>query len=257
MKNVWISGLAILISASVALAVAPVSDGSLFTDDFSSGDLSKWIQVGTVNGGIAEYDGSVGNPDPAGLGSFHIDSDTGQEAWGRADMLEATGNEWVTEFDFKVSNDVTTGNFWIIYAAYGHLPGVPIGPAIDAEIGIWDNDYIPGFYDGGTVAAWDFHVGGTGLQPRLRADEWHHFTIHHRPDDVLDIYVNDNLLHSGPANNPGTALGDLQIGDVSGGNFFGDTHWDNFSIGGVVPEPATMALLLTGGVLAIRRRKRA
>jgi hypothetical protein len=215
-----------------------VVNSILFIDDFSTGDLSKWIQVGTAVLGVAEYDGSVGNPDPAGLGSFHIDSDLGDEAFGRPDMLEAVNSdEWVTEFDFKVSNDVITGNFWIIYAAYAHAAGAPVGPAIDVEIGIWDNDYIPGFYDGGTVAAWDFHVshgaGNAGLQPRLRADEWHHFTIHHLPDNTVDISVDGNFQGNFPAKGDGSLpLGDVQIGDVSVGNFFGDAHWDNFLITG-------------------------
>ena len=258
MNNVLMVGLVLLISTGAALGV-PVSDGSLFDDDFGTGDLSKWNQITTSPSGVAEYDGAVGNP----AGSFHVATGTWDEGFGRPNILDGTGaTEVVTEFDIKVND--SCGDSFLIWAAYTYADGTGLGASTDLEIQMKTNDWV-GDYPGGPV--WDIHVYEAdwvlhSLQTRLDADEWHHFVIHRKslsgPDNV-DLYIDNNLIGTYDSLSPGGTgiVGDAQIGDVSTGAMWGNANWDNFLIGGVVPEPATMVILLAGSVLAIRRRKRA
>jgi hypothetical protein len=248
MNKVLMACVALLISASVVMAI-PTSDGSLFTDDFSSGDTSKWKRVE----GLAGYDGSLGNP----AGSFNVSTGTPTEGFGRPNMYWANHGEteWVSEFDVKLSETSSSGDGFLIYAAYAPT----FSAAIDIEIGIAANDYVWNYYGAGQNA-WDFRVidatGGQSVVARLRADQWHHFTIHRVvATGVVDLYVDGNYVDSYTAMNSGEILGEVQIGDVTGGGMWGVVNWDNFSIGAPVPEPATMVILLSGTVFAIRRKK--
>ena len=230
----------------LTVPAAPVADGTLFQDDFSSGDLSQWT-VGLTDAtnppnAVAEYDGTQGSP----AGSFHIFTGTQDEGFGRPIMADATTEpEWVTEFDFRLNStdDSNAGSNFILYAAYG-AGGFT---AIDIELG------LPAGVEFNS-SPWDLNVfdsaGGHGIDANLAWDTWHHFTIHRVfATGVVDLYVNDSLLGTYSSPNAGLKLGNAQIGDVTGSAMFGNANWDNFSIGGVIPEPGALSLLLFAGLL--------
>ena len=202
------------------IADTPVSDGSLFVDDFSSEDLSNW-STGVAGTGTIAYDGTQGNHG----GSLRIESGTPDEAFGRPDLTDAVSEtEWVVEFDFKLDSAVTAGSYFILYAGYG-TGFIPM----DIEVGL-----PPGTQ--ATSAPYDLWVsagsGGGGIDANLAWDVWHHFTIHRVfSTGVVTLYVNDTLLGTYGSSNPTVKLAEAQIGDVSFGNFFGRANWDNFSIG--------------------------
>ena len=240
MRAWWIAA-AVFMAGAWSASATPISDGSLFFDDFGTGDLSKW--TGNPSGaGVREYDGVVGNP----AGSFHVATGTPDEAFGRPIMADATTEpEWVTEFDFRLNStgDVNAGGNFILYAAYG-AGGFT---AIDIELG------LPAGVEFNT-SPWDLNVfdsaGGHGIDANLAWDTWHHFTIHRVfATGVVDLYVNDSLLGTYSSPNAGLKLGNAQIGDVTGSAMFGNANWDNFSIGGVIPEPGALSLLLFAGLL--------
>ena len=251
-KNLMVASVVRLLVAVVVVALmsgpvwaVPVSDGSLF-DDIGSTDLSKWKTVA----GNAWYEASVGNP----AGSIEVQTGTGTEGFLRPNMYWANHGEteWVTEFDVKLSEVDSSGDGFLLYAAYA--PN--FASAIDIEIGVATHDYVYNYY-GTDHNAWDIHVydgaGYSGLTLRLDAQLWHHFTVHRTvATGVVDLYINGNLEKSYQAMNPAEILGEVQIGDVSGGAMWGHGNWDNFSIG--VPEPATMMLLSVGCVALLRRR---
>ena len=230
MNKVLMACVALLISASVVMAI-PASDGSLFTDDFGTGDLSKWIRVD----GETVYDGAVGNP----AGSIYSLTNGGNfEGAARPDMGDGTGlSETVTEFDIKVSG--SSGGGFLIFAAYTYVAGTGVGSATDIEIQIAANDWVPDFYGTGQHA-WDYHLYDAnwnlnGVTARLRADQWHHFKIHRKslagPDNV-DLYVDDAFVGTYDSLLGSGMIGDAQIGDTSTGPGvgWGDVHWDNFLI---------------------------
>lgn len=160
--------------------------------------------------------------------------------------------EWVSEFDFRLSSSRNAGDYFLIYAAFtGFGPGTS---ATDVEVGVNGNQDANDPFDSHVIDS-----TGTNVEDvDLARDVWHHFTVHRvATTGVVDIYVNDGLVGSYSALRGGGLLAGVQIGDVSGGNFSGEANWDNFSIGALVPEPAAMAILLTGGALAISRRRRA
>jgi hypothetical protein len=196
----------------------------LFTDDFSSGDTSKWKRVE----GLAGYDGSLGNP----AGSFNVSTGTPTEGFGRPNMYSAdsAASEWISEFDVKLSETSSSGDGFLIYAAYAPT----FSAAIDIEIQIATNDYVWNHYGSGQNA-WDFRVidatGGQSVVARLRADQWHHFKVRRVvATGVVDLYVDGNYVDSYTAMNPGEILGEVQIGDVTGGGMWGVVNWDNFLI---------------------------
>ena len=208
-----------------------VSDGSLFSDDFGSGDLSKWKTVG----GVAAYDGAAGNP----AGSLHVDSNDGEaEGFARPNAFWANSGQtnWVVAFDVKV-NDDTGGGFYIVN---NFSPDFAL--ETDIAIRVAQFDWIVDFYGPGQHA-WDYRVedatGSTGQVARLRAGQWHHFTIYRKASGDVDLIVNGQFVATYQARNPAEIWGELQVGDTSVGPGvqWGDVNWDNVYVGEPVPVP--------------------
>ena len=194
----------------------------IFSDDFSSGDLSKWKRVDAE----CWYDPCQGNP----AGSIQVDTQTNEEGFARANLAQyypRADSDWVSEFDVKLNG--SAGDGFLLYAPYaaGFTP-------IDIEIVVATHDYVYNHYGTGHDA-WDLHVydaaGYSGLTLRLDAQQWHHFRVY-RTDvtGVVDLYIDGDLKGSYQARNSGEILAEMQIGDVTGGGMWGNASWDNFSI---------------------------
>jgi len=213
---------------------APVSNGSLFFDDFSSGDLSKWT-TNAVNSFYIDYDGTRGNP----AGSLRVESEDFDEPVARAVMLASTTEtEWVAELDFRLDSGSDAGMYFLIYAGYAAAGGHAVGLPVDVEIGIVDTGAI-------TSEPWDFHIVENGgvknsIDANLAWDTWYHFTVHRvYTSTTCDVYLDGVLVGTYDALNPTERIGDCQIGDP-GSVQFGWANWDNVSIGGTfeaIPAP--------------------
>ena len=229
----------------LAGSAAPISNGSLFFDDFSDGTLDKWD---TLNN-IINYDASRGNP----AGSMRIEGEDFSEPTARAKMLPSTTEvEWVAEFDFRLDSGSDAGMYYLIYAGYAAGAGISLGVPVDVEIGI---DSSVDFQT--PSQPWDFHVVEAGgnkhsIDSNLAWDTWHHFTVHRVfASTNVDVYVNDTLVGTYAAYNPTERIGDAQIGDP-GSVQFGYANWDNFSIGAtfqVIPPPAITDVAVSNTVL--------
>ena len=213
----------------------PTSNGTLFFDDFSSGEISNKWDTGGVE---IMYDPLLGNP----TGSVRVSSiDKSNEVYGRPVMHESTTeSEWVVEFDFRLDSGNDAGKYFLIYAGYAANTEAAVGGPVDVEIGI---DASVDFQT--PSQPWDFHVvedGGVenSIDSNLEWDQWYHFTVHRVfATGVVDVYVDDNLIGSYSAYNSHLRIGDAQIGDP-GNVQYGIANWDNFSIGSsfsVIPPP--------------------
>jgi len=227
----------------------PTSNGTLFFDDFSSGEISnKWVTSGVE---IA-YDPLLGNP----TGSIRVVSVVvSNEVNGRAIMLPSTTEtEWVAEFDFRLDSGSNAGMYFLIYAGYVEGTGGPatLGAPLDVEIGIADTGAV-------TNELWDFHIVDAGgkntIDSNLSWDTWYHFTVHRVfATGVVDVYVDDVLIGSYTSINFGTdptlRIGGAQIGDP-GSVQFGIANWDNVSIGSpfaTVPPPDLTEVTVSNAV---------
>ena len=224
---------------------APVADGSLFSDDFSSGDLGNWKRVdGTLP---PTYDGAVGNPP----GSIHVDTNDGNDdGFARPNAFWANSGqtEWVVEFDVRV-NDSTGGEFLI---SESYSPD--FAAEVDIGVVVGQNDWVVDWYGTG-AHAWDYRVrdaaGTAQIQARLRASDWHHFNIYRKSNGEVDLTVNGAPVGTYQARNPSEIWGELQIGDTSTGPGvgWGDVHWDNFYIGEPLPSPPLTAITVSNAVM--------
>ena len=218
-----------VLAAIIALTLpaargAVVSDGTLFADDFGSGDLSKWKTVS----GVAVYDGATGNP----AGSLHVDSNDGDvEGFARPNAFWANTGQtnWVVANNFSPSFALET----------------------DIAIRVGQNDWVLNYYGTGDHA-WDYRVedatGSTGQPARLRANQWHQFTIYRKATGDVDLIVDGQLVATYQARNPAEIWGELQVGDTSAGPGvqWGDVNWDNVYIGEPVALPTLATVTVPG-----------
>jgi hypothetical protein len=63
---------------------------------------------------------------------------------------------------------------------------------------------------------------------RLDADLWHHFSLYRRPDDMVELWVDDTRRGIYEARNPDEIYSEIQIGDVTQSAMWGNVNWDNF-----------------------------
>lgn len=246
--------------ASLVFILATSASASLM-DDFESYGNTAEMQGAWGAAGAGTLDTGVGNP---GQSIFHPGGTQNTRMLDTA-LAEAAGQPIVWEFDlleeFPLGNKRVTAT--LDKTTFGWL-----------EFGLYNNLVEP--IGGGTVDGYGMRIlanGGEGWvsfpnDPVSRTG-WHHFKATITADEILfEAWLAEGTNPGGgtqPAEHvsytstahDGTGLiwDEVKIGgpsNVSSAN--GGAHFDNMSVT-QIPEPATMALLLIGGVAMARRRR--
>lgn len=233
MRTLFASMAMLLALAPLALA-APISDGSIYLETFTSYPESPKSQA--INAGTSVSGGEV-----------HIVTEVATEGVFRVSPLTLP-SEYVVEFDWK-TNAPTGDNFYMLYNEGSSAP--------------WSSNIaMRAFPDN---ANWKFQVdfagGGFDISDALNYGQYYHITVHTKPgaNAPVDLYVDGVLMGTYDSRNPSLATTLLQFGDPSGGSGFGNVSIDNISIGLpiVVPEPGSALYFLTMlGIAILNRRSR-
>ncbi len=267
---VWIFGL-VLFAAGTALG-APFS----FSDNFEDGDISDWTTVTSVTG-VVEV--SNARSCGAGIWSLHIKSiPQGDRAYalgpaGHFANLDYT-KAYTIDFDFNYdkSNDANGFHFLEVMAMNG--PG-----GVARHVGLYLD--TPGMAGGQDALVYRDAVPSNHTVAGLKEDVWYHLDIDIDPAaSTYDLTVTDpqganqlyDWVHAQWVNQLTTS--DIPfIGAGQSDGFFpfrvgdrnsdaatydhGEAYWDNIVIQGTwVPEPATVSLLIIGGLALLRRKRK-
>lgn len=204
----------------LALGVATNARAELF-DDFNSGklDTTKWGVRQDVEGQPLMDEGVVTEE------TFH----TQQNSIGDRRVYLFPKRQFTTgdtlEWDFDVRS--RTGNYMVMALLTG---GQYIRIGIMGYI-----DGVQGFDElGAGHARFEFQEGNLFIQRTAPSG----------------LFLTDNLHLSNP-----NGTYSLYVGSVSGHNGMAHIDYDNFYMNGIVPEPATGAGVLLGGIALLKRRK--
>lgn len=227
-----------LLSFPLASAAAPVSDGSIFKETFTSYPEDP-------------HSAAIGPGANVVSGFMHIETTSGTEGVFRAANLSIPAStEYVMEYDFRVNSN-SGDNFYLLYTQGNSAPWEQ-----DIKMRVYDDNSSPGTWefqiDDNSPPGWHQHGG-------FNYGQWYHFTVHHKNNVAsdIDVYVDGALLGTYTDRVPGLGVDLAQFGDSSGGGGYGNADVDNVSIGApVVPEPAGLGLL-AAGLVSLRRRRAA
>jgi hypothetical protein len=223
-----------LCAMSSGLLAAPLSDGSIFSETFTNYPESpKSAAIGpgaNVVGGAVEITTEVPTS-----GVF------------RASPLGISGSsEYVLEFDFKI-NSASGDNFYILYMEGSGAPW-------NSDIGI--RAYTPAPGNGDFAFQVDYGTNEWAVVEGKSFNTVYHMTVHHKVDNIIDLYLDGSLLGSFADRSAGLGTSLVQFGDGSGGAGFGSITVDNISIGAVaIPEPAMLSLAGLSAAGLLRRRR--
>ena len=228
-----------LLSFPLSAAAAPVSDGSIFKETFTSYPEDS-------------HSAAIGPGANVVSGFMHIETTTGTEGVFRAANVNIPAStEYVMEYDYRV-NANSGDNFFLLYTQ-------------DNNVAPYQQDILMRVYDdSSTPSTWEFQIDdnsppGYHQHGGFNYGQWYHFTVHHmnNVNNDIAVYVDGSLLGTYKDRQPSLQVSLAQFGDSSGGAGYGNADVDNVSIGApVVPEPASLSLLATG-LVSLRRRRSA
>jgi hypothetical protein len=226
------------LSIQLSAVAAPVSDGSIFKETFTSYPENS-------------HSAAIGPGANVVSGFMHIETTTGTEGVFRAANLGIPASiEYVMEYDYRVNSN-SGDNFYLLYTQGASAPYEQ-----DIKMRVYDDNSSPSTWefqiDDNSPPTWHQHGG-------FNYGQWYHFTVHHtnNPSSDIAVYVDGALLGTYTDRVAGLGVDLAQFGDSSGGAGYGNADVDNVSIGApVVPEPASLSLL-TAGFVTMRRRRSA
>lgn len=244
-----VAALCVVASAQATIII----NNNIFNEDFNGTavDSAKW-DAGMDNGGTITV---------AGGAAAFVTATAGQNAYltsnGSLDFSGSPDN-WGAEVKFTL-NGAYSG--WTPYRNFILLDGLTTATTegwtnqgfdlrtlredsshFSLAWNGWDNDF--GYRDP-TVLATGFEAGVA-----------HVAQVQRKADGTVDIYMDGNLV-SNQSLLGGVNPAQLRIGDVTG-YVECDVSFDYVKVGSVVPEPATVVMLVTSafGLLAYAWRKR-
>ena len=275
---------------SPAFAQAPVSDGSIFFEDFDgTGDFTDadpdWDQIGYTHFGPGA-DATL-NGDSTMTLTMPGDGKVVSFAGSRLLDFSSSPNEWVASTRFKTDGSITSlhrdgdgsaqREISLLRGAQagdkGNPPPSRLEPVSGFHLTLNVDRETPNSSESGNIIftsggefelGWHGHTGqasarrsediGTGVS--LNENTWYTVTAHRKPDNTVDIWVDDALVGNKDVLNsasPNPAA--LFIGLDNESQELPGLLYDFVSVG-VVPEPTSVLLLLLGvcGFVFFRHR---
>jgi hypothetical protein len=272
-------GLACLVLAVTAIfaslnpaAAAPFT----FSDNFNDGDISDWT---TVTGGTGVVEASTNRSTGGGIYSMRVESiQSGDRAYAQASA--ATFNQldytksYTIDFDFSYDKSNDANGFHWIDVMVMNAPG-----GTTRHVSLYLD--TPGTIDGQDALIYRDATPSNQDVAGVKEDVWYHLAIDVDPsDETYDLtltsptgtqhvydpdgqqWVNQLVTSDIPFMGSGCGGGffPFRLGDdnADGTTYdHGEAYWDNIDIAGTwVPEPASVLILLGGGLVLTRTRRR-
>lgn len=221
MRNRIFTGFAALLAAT-ALGASAQASNLLVNGDFETGDLSGWTVTDQAGGSGSWYLGANGGGSPLnGFGTPTLGAGGSYNA--QTDQGGPGSHSLSQSF-----NAIAGGSFFLDFSAYAsdQSGAGPVGVGLD--FGTSPNQHV------------EVLLNGNLLYTGIFTTDWASYTF-----DITSYVV--------------TGSNTLTFGEVDN-QLFLNAGVDNVSVSGVVPEPATWAMMIMGFGLAgatLRRRRTA